>query len=97
MDIECVADISIDDTELFLQPDEILKHKVIFIAGYLSRKFPSIVHDIENGAADATLSSEFIKELDRGGFTQPTLPTAFFVHSAVHLMSVQRTPASVQT
>ncbi|ESO10520.1 hypothetical protein HELRODRAFT_183552 [Helobdella robusta] len=64
---------------------ECVAAKVIFIAGYLSRKIPFVVHDTEDETSDAALSSALVMEIDRGGPTQPTMSTALFVHSAVRL------------
>ena len=67
VDLECIADHTIDDTEKFLLSDNTLKHKVIFIAGFMSRKFSSILLDNDDDAVDPTVSSEYTDELDRGG------------------------------
>ena len=42
---------------------------------------------IDEADDEPNVTSDFIKELDRGGLTIPTLATVFFVHSANHLIS----------
>ena len=82
--IRIVENLSLADTQSLLESDDTLKHKVIYIAGYVTKKY---------GSNDATenISSEFLEELSRGGLTVPTLSTVFFVHSAIRIQSLIQT------
>ena len=75
----CIRD-SILDTQALVTTDDggSLKHKVIYIAGFLSRKYK--IND-----ASESFSSDFLDSLNRGGLTVPTLNVAFFVHSAMEV------------
>ena len=62
------------------------KHKVIFIAGYLERKFRTNISTAEAEDDDDNLTdSEFLTNLNRGGLTVPLISTVHFVHSAYKL------------
>ena len=50
----------IEDTQLLLDFTDALKHKVVFIAGFLAYK-----HGDQGEGKE--VSSEFLQELDRGG------------------------------
>ena len=78
MDLELLNEISIEDTQQLLNSGDTLKHKVVYIAGFLVHKYDQP----EVNPEDET-SSEFLDELDRGGLTRPTLNTVFFVHCSV--------------
>ena len=89
-DIELMQEISIEDTELLLDSGDTLKHKVVFIAGYITFKHGEMEGD--------PVSTEFLQELDRGGLRVPTLSTTCFVQTAVHLLEVlQRAKNSCRT
>lgn len=89
-DLEMLQDrpITTDDTENLVHSADSLKHKIIFVAGFLTRKYGTKSScDNDNDAQELTVSSDFIKQLDRGGLSVPKLSTVFFVHSAVHVIS----------
>jgi hypothetical protein len=87
-DLEMLQDITTDDTENLVHSADSLKHKIIFVAGFLTRKYGTKSScDNDNNAQELTDSSDFIKHLDRGGLSVPKLSTVFFVHSAVHVIS----------
>jgi len=80
--------ITTDDTEILINYDDCQKHKVIFVAGFLTRKYDKQSDNFyDNEAQELTVSSEFINQLNRGRFTVPKLSTVFFVHNAVHTIS----------
>jgi hypothetical protein len=83
-DLELVNDITVNDTQTLLESDNTLKHTVVYVAGYLMRKFGTQVDEADD---EPCANSDFIKELNRGGLTIPTLSTVFLVHSANHLIS----------
>jgi hypothetical protein len=88
LDLEILQDLTADDTVNLIQSDDCLKHKVIFIAGFLTRKYDKhISSDDANDAQEITVSSDFTRHLDRGGLSLPKLSTVYFVHSAVHIIS----------
>ena len=83
-----LQDVTTDDTVNLIQSDDSLKHKVIFVAGFLTRKYDK--HSGSENSDDAeelTVCSEFTQQLDRGGLSVPKLLTVYFVHSAVHIIS----------
>lgn len=84
-DLEHVYDVTISDTQALLESDDTLKHTVIYVAGYLMRRFR--IKHVDEVVDEPFVTSDFIQELNRGGLTIPTLATVFFVHSAYHLMS----------
>ena len=58
----------IEDTQLLIYFTDALKHKLVFIAGFLTYKHGEPVEGEE-------VSSEFLQELDRGWLRLPTLNT----------------------
>ena len=54
-----MKEISIEDTQLLLDSGDTLKHKAVFIAGYITFKHGEMEGD--------PVSTEFLQELDRGG------------------------------
>ena len=79
-DIELMQEISIEDTQLLLDSCNTLKHKVVFIAGYITFKHGEMERDL--------VSTEFLQEVDRGGLRVPTLSTTCFVQTAVNLLEL---------
>ena len=73
-------DITISDTEDLVQSNHSIKHKIIFLAGYLEHKFRGKSVETENH-----INSDFVTNLNRGGLTVPLLSTVPFVHSAYKL------------
>ena len=65
-DLDLMQEIGIEDTQQLLDSTDIVKHKVVFIAGFLTYKHgePSEGEEV---------SSEFLLELNRGGLRLPTL------------------------
>ena len=77
-------DIIIADTEDLVQSNESIKHKIIFLAGYLEHKSrgKSVeTEDIDNHH----INSDFVANLNSGGLTVPLLSTVHFVDSAYKL------------
>ena len=68
--------MALQDTQRLLDSNDALKHKLVFIAGFLAYK-----HGQPEENHEECLSSEFVTELSRGGFSMPTLATVFFVHN----------------
>ena len=69
--------MSVEDTQNLLNSSDSLKHKVVYIGGFLVHKHGQ--PDVDEGE----VSSEFLNELNRGGLSIPTLNTVFFVHCAI--------------
>ncbi|KAI6654420.1 hypothetical protein LOD99_816 [Oopsacas minuta] len=67
-DIDVMLETSTEDTQTLLDSTGSLKHKVVFIAGFLTYKHQGPGEGVE-------VSSEFLQELDRGGLRVPTLDT----------------------
>jgi hypothetical protein len=87
-DLDLLQDITTDDTEKLLDSDDSLKHKIIFVAGFLTRKYEKkTADDDDDDAQGPRVSSEFTRQLDRGGLSIPSLSTVYLVHSAVHIIS----------
>ena len=78
-DIDVMLETSIEDTQTLLDSTDTLKHKVVFIAGFLSYKH------LGPGKGDK-VSNEFLQELDRGGLRVPTLDTTYIVYIAINLL-----------
>ena len=77
-------DITIADTEDLVQSNNSIKHKIIFLAGYLEHKFRG--KSVETEDIDGHhINSNFVTNLNRGGLTVPLLSTVHFVHSAYKL------------
>jgi hypothetical protein len=95
-DLELLQDLTTDDTENLIESDDSLKHKIIFIGGFLTRKYEPTPasDDDDDDAQEPHVSSEFTQQLDRGGLSIPKLSTAYFVHSAVHILSKLSPPKS---
>ena len=78
--------ITILETEDLVQSYDAIKHKVIFIAGYLEHKFRTYICKAEAGNDNDNLTvSEFITNLNRRGLTVTVISTVHFVHSAYKL------------
>ena len=91
--MEMLQDITTDDTENIIHSDDSLKHKIIFAAGFLTRKYDTqSASDYDDDAQELTVSSDFTQQLNRGGLSIPKLSTVYFVHSAVHIISKVSTP-----
>lgn len=84
-DMELVHNVTISDTHVLLESDDTLKHTVVYVAGYLMRRFG--IKDDDEVDDELFVTSNFIQELRRGEMTIPTLATVFFVHSAYYLIS----------
>ena len=94
-DLEILQDITTDDTQNLIESDDTLKHKVIFVAGFLTRKYDrQLASDDDDDAQEPRVSSEFTNELNRGGLSVPKLSTVYFVHTAVHIISKLSPPKS---
>jgi len=64
---EMLRDITTDD--ILMQSDDSLKHKIIFVAGFLTRKYDTqSASDNDDDAQELTVFSDFTQQLDRGGF-----------------------------
>ena len=83
--ISLVQNLVISDTQSLLESTDPMKHKIIYIAGYLTKKYTG-------DDATENVSSEFLDELNWGGFSIPTLSTVFFVHSGIHIQTLIQTP-----
>ncbi|CAK8691011.1 unnamed protein product [Clavelina lepadiformis] len=60
-------DITIADTEDLVQSNDSVKHKCIFLAGYLEHKYPANILRIETeNDDDHRINSEFLTNLNRG-------------------------------
>ena len=81
----CIDDDSLDiaDTEELITSNGTIKHKIVFLAGYLEHKFRSCLSVVENeDGYDDAIDSAFLQNLNRGGLTIPKLSTVHFVYSA---------------
>lgn len=92
-DVPCSSIVSIDDdqfdvtmaeTEELVKSHDTMKHKVIYLAGYLEHKYHAHISDVET-VDDHPISSDFLACLNRGGLTVPLISTVHFVHSAYKL------------
>ena len=80
-DVHQLQDITIDYLQVFLDSEDTSQHKIVFVAGFLSRNF---THQITNDETDDNVvSSEILKELDRGGLSLSTLSTTYFVYTGI--------------
>lgn len=77
-----IHELDITETRNPLESSDILKQKVVYIAGFLVHKYIET-----NVNEEEEISCEFISELNRGGLHLPTLTTVYFVHSAITLHS----------
>ena len=79
-DVDVVRTLTIADTQKLFDSEDQMKHKVIYIAGYIAKNHKQTDED----DSEECVSSTFLDELNRGGMTVPNLSTAFFVHCGVH-------------
>jgi hypothetical protein len=93
-DLELLQDVATDDTEILIESNDSLKHKIIYVAGFLTRKYDTGPASDDDDEQQLRVSSDFIQQLDRGGLSIPKLSTVFFVHSAVHIISKLTPPKS---
>lgn len=83
---ELIDEIIPQNTQELLGCDDALKHKVVYLAGYLVYKYGnSTTMEIIDDADGNEVSSEFLHNLNRGGLSVPTMSTVFFVHNACNL------------
>ena len=82
---EVLDEICLSDTEELLKSSDPLKHKLVYIAGYIVYKFGDNTYmEVEENDCEL-LSSDFLDNLNRGGLSLPTLSTVYFVHTAYHI------------
>jgi hypothetical protein len=82
-DLEMLLDVTTDVTVNLIQSDDSLKHKVIFVAGFLKRKYDKHSgSENSDDAEDLTVCSEFTQQLDRGSLSVPKLSTVYFVQTS---------------
>ena len=84
---ELIDEITLQDTQELLRSDDTLKHKVVYLAGYLVYKYgdSTSMEEIIGDEDGNEVSSEFLDNLNRGGLSVPTMSTVFFVHNAYNL------------
>lgn len=89
---ELIDEITPQDTQELLRSDAALKHKVVYLAGYLVHKYggSSSMEDIMDGDDGNEVSSEFLDNLNRGGLSVPTMSTVFFVHNGYNLHGITK-------
>ena len=80
-DVNLIDGLYITSTQTLLESDDTLKHKVVYIAGFLARRY-------EQAETDEVLPTGFLDELNRGGLSMPTLGTVYFIHCAVTLQEM---------
>ena len=85
-DVDVVRSLTLADTQEMLKSDDQMKHKVIYIAGYIAKQSK------DDYDAEECVSSQFLDELDRGGLTLPTLSTVFFVQCGIHAQKTISSP-----
>jgi len=79
--------------DIFMQPDDSLKLKVIFVVGFLTHKYDAqLASDNDDDVQELTASSDFTQQLDRGGLSVPKLSIVCLVYSAVHNISKLSSP-----
>jgi len=94
-DLELLQDFTLIDTQILIESEDSQKHKIIFVAGYLTRKYePNPASDDDDDVQGPRVSSQFITHLNRGGLSIPRLSTVYFVHTAVHILSKLSPPRS---
>ena len=86
-DINVLHTLSLVNTQELLQSDGELKHKAIYIAGYVTKQTSFQTDDPEQ-----SVSSDFLNELDRGGLTLPSIATVFFVQCGIHAQNTIDSP-----
>ena len=79
--VNLIGGLYITSTQTLLESGDTLKHKVVYIAGFLALRY-------EQAETDEVLSTGFLDELNRGGISMPTLGTVYFVHCAVTLQEM---------
>ena len=72
-------EFSFNDTTNLLESDDLLKHKIVYIAGHLAHKYKGKFSEELYGDEDE-ISCEFLKNLDRGGLSVPTFSMVHFVY-----------------
>ena len=77
-------DITIADTEDLVQSNDSIKHKIIFLSGYLEHKFRGKSVETED-IDDHHINLDFVTNLNRGRLTVPLLSAVHFAHSAYKL------------
>ena len=93
--MELLQDITTDYTESLKESDDSLKPKIIFMGGFLTRKYQaSRAKDDDDDAQERHESSEFTQQLNRRGLSFPKLSTAYFVHRAVYILGKLSHPMS---
>ena len=82
-------DITMAETECLLQSNDIIKDKIIYLAGYLEHKFgANIGASFETeGEDNDPINSQFLTNLNRGGLSVPLISTVHFVYSAYKLVN----------
>jgi len=66
-----------DGTDIFMQSDDSLKHKIIFVVGFLTHKYDAQSASDDDDVQELTASSDFTQQLDRGGLLIPKLSSLF--------------------
>ena len=79
-DIDLIKKLDISDTQKLIGTFDIIKQKVVYLAGFLAFKF----RDSEP-ESDDNVECRFTAELSRGGLHVPKLSTVFFVHNAINV------------
>jgi len=93
--LKLIKDITTEETQFLTASDDPLKHKVIFVGGFLNRKYDTNPAEKDDDDAQGPcVSSEFTNQLNRGGLSLTKLSTVFFVHSVVHILSKRSPPKS---
>lgn len=89
---ELIDEITPQDTRELLRSADNLKHKVVYLAGYLVHKYcnSTSMEDIMDDEDGNEVSSEFLDHLNRGGLSVPTISTVFFVHNAYNLHAMTK-------
>ena len=66
-------------TTNLLESDDLLKYKIVYIAGHLARKYKGKFSE-ELYQDEDQISCEFLKNLDRGGLSVPIFSMVHFVY-----------------
>jgi len=78
-------DITTDGTDIIMQSDDSLKHKIIFVVGFLTHKNDAqSASDNDDDVQELTASSDFAQQLDRGGLLIPKLSSLFVSQCCSH-------------
>jgi len=67
-DLEMLNYITTDGTDIFMQSDDSLKHKIIFVVGFLTHKYDAQSASDDGDVQELTASSDFIQQSDKGGW-----------------------------